>query len=180
MFATSKDRAARPVFSLLRDPSVHAEHRSDAFRNRGGFRRLRATSAFNWVSQPRRSRWAVFGSWEVGNPWEMAPMFRCIIGSSPGLRHREAAVAHQRRGVDVATAKTAERFFGRDRVADAHDRRVQPLRDRFLVGTAGLGERLVGIRGQGVSPQIIVVAGGVAVAREDVPELRTRSSRTLR
>ena len=43
---------------------------------------------------------------------------------------------------------------------------------RLVVGAAGLGERLPGVGGQGVGPEVAVIAGGVAVGREDVREVR--------
>ena len=100
----------------------------------------------------------------------MSPIFRC--GSSGLLRHREAALAHQRVDAGVAAAERAVAVGRVDRVADREHVVAQPLGDGLVAGAAGLGEGLPGVRGQRVGPQVAVVAGGVAVAAEDVHELR--------
>ena len=83
----------------------------------------------------------------------------------PRLRISASMPASRPRNCAVAVGRV-------DRVADREHVVAQALRHRLVPRAAGLGERLPGVGGQRVGPQVAVVAGRVAVAREHVAELR--------
>ena len=83
----------------------------------------------------------------------------------------KAAFAHQGLGVDVAAAEVAEGDVRRHGIADALNEVVIALGDRLVVRATGCGEGLEGVRSQRIGPDVDVVAGRIAVAREDMTEL---------
>src|SRR5439155_25387036 len=79
----------------------------------------------------------------------------------------------------IAAAEIAVVLGGVDGVPRREDVVEQALRDRLVVRSAGLQERLPGVGRERVRPAIAVVARGIAVAREDVGELRRPETHAL-
>src|SRR5690606_36739769 len=125
-------------------------------------------------SMPPEHGAAPGASWSsVWRPDGEAPRRRLL--RSALRRHggrEEAAVAHERVDAGVAAAERAVALGGIDRVADGEDVAVQPLGDLVVVEPAGLAERLRRVGRQHVGPEVAVIAGRVAVAPEDVQEVR--------
>src|SRR5229473_8156743 len=76
--------------------------------------------------------------------------------------YREAALAHQCADARVPAPKRPVALGGIDRIADAEDVLAELGRHGFVVRAASLDERFPRVGGEGVGPQIAVVAGALA------------------
>src|SRR6266850_6634582 len=124
------------------------------------------------------------GTMDLATPYRIAQT--CLGGKMPpsprpsgsglpfGLcrRDRESALAHQGRDSRIPAAEIAVVLGGIDRVARREDVVEQALRDDLVVRPAGLHEGFPGVGRERVGPEVAVIAGGIAVAREDVGKLR--------
>src|SRR5688572_17230687 len=86
--------------------------------------------------------------------------------------HREPAFFHECFHLRVAAAEVTVSFRGVDRVADGEDVLDEALPHLLVVRSFAFGECTVSVRRDHVRPEIAVISGRIAIARERVPELR--------